>query len=102
MTRPMTVEFDVHIERRGRGARKELEEGPPPKPAVARTPRVSRLMALAHRFEKLIKQGVFDDYAAIAAAGHVTRARLSQIMSLLNLAPDIQEAILFLPRVEAG
>lgn len=34
--------------------------------------------------------------------GNVTRARITQIMNLLNLAPEIQEAILFLPRVEAG
>ena len=30
----------------------------------------------------------------------MTRARVSQIMSLLHLAPDIQEALLFLPKVE--
>jgi hypothetical protein len=34
--------------------------------------------------------------------GHVTRARVTQIMNLLNLAPDIQEALLFLPVVEVG
>lgn len=42
------------------------------------------------------------DYAELARLGHVTRARLTQIMKLLNLAPDIQEAILFLPAVVAG
>ncbi len=29
-------------------------------------------------------------------------ARMTHIMWLVNLAPDIQEAILFLPRVELG
>lgn len=38
----------------------------------------------------------------LARLGHVTRARMSQIMSLLNLAPDIQEAILFLPKTVKG
>ncbi len=38
----------------------------------------------------------------MARLGHVTRARISQVMSLLNLAPDIQEALLFLPRLERG
>jgi hypothetical protein len=38
----------------------------------------------------------------LADLGHVTRARVCQIMNLLQLAPDIQEAILFLPRVEGG
>jgi len=63
---------------------------------------VARLLALAHRFEKLIRDGEVRDYADLARLGHVSRARLTQIMNLLNLAPDIQEAILFLPAVEAG
>jgi integrase len=60
-------------------------------------PRISRLMALAIRMERLLKEGAVADYADIARLGHVTRARVSQIMNLLNLAPDIQEDILFLP-----
>ena len=32
----------------------------------------------------------------------VSRARVSQVLNLLCLAPDIQEAILFLPEVESG
>ena len=39
------------------------------------------------------------DYAELARLGQVSRARLTQIMNLLNLAPDIQEEILFLPPV---
>ena len=42
------------------------------------------------------------DYAELARIGYVTRTRMSQIMSLLNLAPDIQEAILFLPKTVKG
>ena len=38
----------------------------------------------------------------LAKLGQVSRARMTQIMNLLNLAPDIQEEILFLPRVEKG
>ena len=56
----------------------------------------------ADRFEKLIRDGDVPDYAELARLGHVTRAKLSQIMDLLLLAPDIQEQILFLPAVEAG
>ena len=59
-------------------------------------------MALAIRFEGLIRDGVVADYAELAHLGHVTRARMSQIMNLLSLAPDIQEAILFLEPVERG
>ena len=37
------------------------------------------------------------DCADLARPAHVSRARLTQIMNLTLLAPDIQEAILFLP-----
>jgi len=67
-------------------------------------------MGLAIRFERLIRDGQVAkwpsgqvaDYADIARLGHISRARVTQIMNLLNLAPDIQEAILFLPSVEQG
>jgi len=101
MNSPLTVEADLHIDRRGKG-RKELCVGPAPAAAPPRLPRVTKLLALAHRLAGLLREGVFRDYAAIAAAGHVTSARVSQIMALRNLAPDLQAAILFLPRVPRG
>src|SRR5262249_36696645 len=61
-----------------------------------------RLMALALRFEQLLRAGQITNYSELARLGHVTHARVSQIMNLLHLAPDIHEAILFLPRTEAG
>ncbi len=73
----------------------------PPTPA-GRVPRIARLMALAIRFDDLLQQGEVADYAELARLGHVTRARVTQIMNLLNLAPDIQEALLFLPPVTDG
>jgi hypothetical protein len=62
-------------------------------------PRIARLMALAIRFEGLLRDGTIRDYAELARRGHVTRARMTQIMKLLDLAPDIQEQILFLPPI---
>jgi hypothetical protein len=62
-------------------------------------PRIARLMALAIRFEGLVKDGTVRDYADLARRGHVTRARMTQIMKLLHLAPDIQERLLFLPPI---
>jgi hypothetical protein len=59
-------------------------------------------MALALRFERLLAEGEVGDYAELARLGHVTRARMTQIMNLLNLAPDIQESLLFLPRIKSG
>jgi hypothetical protein len=54
-------------------------------------------MALAIRMDQLLRDGVVKDQAELARLGHVSRARLTQIMNLLQLAPDIQEEILFLP-----
>ena len=76
----------------------------PPAPGVppGRVPRVARLLALALRCEQLLAAGVIANYAALAELGHVSRARVTQILNLRWLAPAIQEAILFLPRTERG
>jgi hypothetical protein len=63
----------------------------------ARPPRVTCLLALAHRFEGLVRSGEARDYADLARVGRVSRARVSQILKLLTLAPSIQEHILWLP-----
>jgi hypothetical protein len=62
-------------------------------------PRIARLVALALRFEGLLREGEIKDYVALARLGRVTRARMTQIMKLVHLAPDIQEQILFLPDI---
>jgi hypothetical protein len=59
-------------------------------------------MALAIRFDHLLRTGQVGSQAELARLGYVTRARLTQIMNLLSLAPDIQEEILHLPRVRVG
>ena len=51
---------------------------------------------VAIRFERLIQAGAVADYAELARLGHVTRARITQIMNLRLLSPDIQERLLFL------
>lgn len=71
-------------------------------PPVARVPRVARLMALAIRFDQMLRDGEVADYAELARIGHVSRARVTQVMNLLALAPDIQEEVLFLPATERG
>jgi len=98
------INCQVHFKKgyRGRKIMKTGQSPPAPPVDVGRIPRVARLMALAIHFEGLIKRGVVRDYADIARLGLVTRARVTQIMNLLLLAPDIQEEILFLPRVERG
>ncbi len=66
-------------------------------PPSGRLPRITRLMALALRFDRMLRRKEVRDYAELASLGQVSRARITQIMHLLDLAPDIQEALLLLP-----
>jgi hypothetical protein len=91
------IEFELEAPKRPRvGARRE------PNATGGQTPRLTRLMALAIKCLGMVESGEVLDYAELARAGYVTRARMSQIMNLVNLAPEIQEQILFLPATLAG
>ncbi len=67
---------------------------PGPGPAPDRIPRVARVLALAHRWQGLIRSGAVRDQADLARLVGVSRARVTQVMTLLWLWPGIQEAIL--------
>ncbi|HMN97547.1 MAG TPA: hypothetical protein PKC43_13875 [Phycisphaerales bacterium] len=67
-----------------------------------RVPRVARLMALAIRFDGLLRDGVVANQTELARLARVTQPRMTQIMNLLHLAPDIQEALLMLPPTRDG
>ena len=82
-----------------------MVEGPPPtapERPKGRLPRITRYMALAIYYEDLIRRGHVHDYAEIATLGHVTRARVTQIMNLRLLAPDLQEQLLHMKRIVKG
>jgi len=99
-----TIEFTVHATN-GHKGRQRLKRGRPPAPEpveAGRIPRVSRLLALAHKMDRLVRDGHVQSHADLAELGGVTRARLTQILSMLLLAPDLQEEILFLPRTISG
>ena len=103
MSLTMTIEVSVSSQPIGRCGRKELRpEGEKAALPPGRVPRVSRLMALALRVDELVRTGQVGSYSALASLGQVTRARVSQILNLLYLAPDIQEALLFLPPTRRG
>jgi len=100
MNIPISVDFHFSIQARGRGAKKKLVEGSGepwgPNRVLERIPRISLYMALAIHFEDLIRRGIVTEYAELARLGHVTRARVTQIMNWRLLAPEIQEELLFL------
>src|SRR5688500_12958374 len=104
MTKGLTFTAKLHLQT-GEKGRLELHQGEAPDPPAApagRVPKLSRLMALAIRFEILLARGEVSNMADLARFGHVSRARVTQIMNLLCLAPDLQERLLFLPLVERG
>ena len=76
----------------GRHRRPAVPNVPDP-PSI---PRTTRLMALAIKFQGMVERDEVRDYAELARLGYVTRARLTQIMNLLLLAPDIQEHLISL------
>ena len=99
----ITVKRTLHFSCGDKGRQQINKEAPVEKPVEeGRVPRISRLMALAIHCDELIRDGVVTDQSELARLLHVTQPRMTQIMNLLLLAPDIQEDLLFLPRVEHG
>lgn len=103
MSEEKQVETLLHKKRDGKRIVLADGKAPQPKrPPIGRLPRITRYMALAIYYEDLIRKGHVHDFAEIATLGHVTRARVTQIMNLRLLAPDIQEELITLDRVIKG
>lgn len=94
----MKFEGKIEIVRQGR--QKVIHE--PRKPVGARIPRIARLMALAIKMQGMVDRGEVRDYAELARLAQVTRARMTQIMNLNLLSPELQEQLLFLEPVDGG
>lgn len=97
-----TVRRTFHMTGTSRGARRIHPGVAPPRPTRGKLPRLTRMMALAIHFDRLLATGRFQSQADLARAGRVTRARLTQILNLTSLAPCIQEHLLFLPPYASG
>ncbi len=91
-----TVRSRFPVRRRMEVAEKRAAVGEAKAPS-----RVARMLALAHHVERLIEAGELESYSAAAKALGLTRARLTQVMNLLLLAPAIQGRIL-LGRLDAS
>ena len=89
----MTFEYKIPTRRGAQSSPFRSEHDGDP---VARAPRIARLIALAHRLEARVRSGEVNDYAELARLAHVSATRIAQIVILAQLAPDIQEYILFL------
>jgi hypothetical protein len=90
----------LHRVRRGHAKEfADVPPEPPPEP-VLRPARVAVMLALAHKIETAIQRGVAHDRADVARRLGLTRARVTQMLDLTLLAPDIQEAVLRLESVD--
>ena len=70
--------------------------------STGRLPRVTQVLALAIQFQKMIADGEAKDYTDLARLGGICRERVSQIMRLIYLAPDIQVELIYLPPTATG
>lgn len=95
----------VHLSRTAHG-RITLTDAPPaetsPTPRPARVPRIARLMALAIRFDRLLRDGSVASLSELATLTRITQPRVTQILNLTLLAPDIQDELLHLVGAEGG
>jgi hypothetical protein len=98
MSAPGTRVIDGELHRVRHGRRKQFDAEPPQSPSE-RPARVAVTLALAHKIRQGIVRGETRDQAEAARQLGLTRARLSQILNLLSLAPDLQEEILFLEAI---
>ncbi len=72
-------------------------QGNPKHPRVPKTPRVVELLRKAIEGKSLLESGKVASQAEIVSREGVPRARVTQVMGMLHLAPEIQEKILFMP-----
>ncbi len=83
-------------------APKKIAPAADPAAKRGRLPRITQVLAMALQFQEMIERGEIRRYADLARLGCVSRERISQMMLLTWLAPEIQEDVLRLPQVPGG
>ena len=91
----MKIEYTLKFRRRAPAFKTNPASELPERPH-----RIARILALAHRLDELVRSGAVRDHGELARLGHVSPARICQFMTLLHLAPAIQEYLLFLTTAE--
>ncbi len=90
MTQGLTIQRKFHL-RRGHCSRKVIKEGPPPEAQPAppgSIPRISRLMALAIRFDRVATGGAISDQEHHRSAGN---AVVGVGPSMPEVSPDVRK-----------
>ena len=97
----LTINRKFHVATKRSGT-KQIQSGAKPVIPAGRVPRISRLLALAHHCFRLVQSKAIINQSELAHFGQISTTRMTQVMWLDNLAPDIQEEILFLPKTTKG
>ena len=98
VTAPLEVRF--HLRQKPCPVTEASES--PARPRSGRLPRLTQVLALAIHLEDMIRCGEAKDYADLARLSRLCRERISQIVRLNYLAPDIQIELLYLPPTPTG
>jgi hypothetical protein len=98
----ITIKQKIQFKCETAGKRRITTKQPVSIQQPGRIPRISKLMALAIRYDGMLKNGEAADQSTLADLLQITQPRMTQIMNLLHLAPDIQEELLHLPPVDHG
>lgn len=88
MSQPLQFEFDVPIACLKHVCVKKGRD------EIQGEPRLRQSLMLAYQIEQIVADGQVKDFTQAAKWLNMTKARLSQIMGLVNLAPAIQEEII--------
>jgi hypothetical protein len=94
---PLRIEFQAQFSGGPKGKDASAPKNaaasvPVGKASLDRLPQITRLLVLGHHFEMLVRKGAVKDCTEIANLTGLSRARVSQIVNLTTLAPQIQEA----------
>jgi hypothetical protein len=95
---PLEIRFSLH--EKLRTAAEATEQVPARR--FGRLPRITQVLALAIHLEDMIRRGEAKDYTDLSRLSCLCRERISQIVRLKYLAPDIQVELLYLPPTKNG
>lgn len=102
---PKTFEIEFHLKPGVRAINRDAGEKPnggSVRRRFDRYPRIVQVVALAIHFQEMLDRGEVRNHADLARLGCISRERMSQIMMLAWLAPDIQQEVLGLPKTPGG
>src|ERR1700733_13505655 len=100
MTAGAPLEMRLSLRTKLRPASEGTEQVPSRR--IGRLPRITQVLALAMHLEDMIRRGEANDYADLARLSCLCRERISQIVRLNYLAPDIQVELLYLAPTTSG